>query len=118
MVSGPLVSLPATAHSVSDKPPGLGKTFGMNIRFLLPVSCICLASCSLVTVPVKTAGSIVTTPVKTTGDIVTAPFDAVGRSRESSDSKPKADPKQEDNGRPAPLYEYLEETRTAEPAIR
>lgn len=44
-----------------------------------------MTGCSLVTVPVKTAGSIVTTTVKTTGDIVTAPFEAVGRSRVASE---------------------------------
>ncbi len=36
--------------------------------------CLAGSSCSLVTVPVKTAGAIVTTTVKTTGTIVTAPF--------------------------------------------
>ncbi len=33
-------------------------------------------SCSLVTVPVKTAGSIVNTTVKTSGKVVEAPFKA------------------------------------------
>ncbi|MHB1078601.1 MAG: hypothetical protein ACYC67_04310 [Prosthecobacter sp.] len=36
------------------------------------------SGCSLVTVPVKTAGSIVTTSVETTGKLVAAPFEAVG----------------------------------------
>ncbi len=34
------------------------------------------SGCSLVTVPVKTAGSIVTTTVKTGGSVVEAPFKA------------------------------------------
>lgn len=38
-----------------------------------------VSSCSLITVPVKTAGSIVNTTVSTTGRVVTAPFEAVGR---------------------------------------
>lgn len=33
-------------------------------------------SCSLVTVPIKTAGSIVNTTVKTSGKVVEAPFKA------------------------------------------
>ena len=33
-------------------------------------------SCSLITVPVKTAGSIVNTTVKTSGKVVEAPFKA------------------------------------------
>lgn len=47
---------------------------------ILPVFALCLmtSGCSLVTVPIKTAGSIVTTTVSTTGKVVTAPFDAVG----------------------------------------
>lgn len=49
--------------------------------------CLIISGCSLVTVPVKTAGSIVTTSVKTTGKVVTAPFDAVGRSREEKEIK-------------------------------
>ena len=47
--------------------------------------CLLASGCSLITVPVKTAGSIITTTVKTTGDIVTAPFDAVGRSKASDE---------------------------------
>ena len=43
--------------------------------------CLMTPGCSLVTVPVKTAGKIVTTTVSTTGKVVTAPFDAVGRKR-------------------------------------
>jgi hypothetical protein len=45
---------------------------------------ICFNSCSLVTVPVKTAGAIVETSIKTTGKIVTAPFDRGGSDEESS----------------------------------
>lgn len=47
---------------------------------------VCFNSCSLVTVPVKTAGAIVETSIKTTGNIVTAPFDG-GSSEESSKVK-------------------------------
>lgn len=45
------------------------------------VLCLMTPGCSLVTVPVKTAGKIVTTTVSTTGKVVTAPFDAVSRKR-------------------------------------
>lgn len=62
----------------------------MNLRIAQTLLCLVLPGCSLVTVPVKTAGSIVTTTVKTTGDIVTAPFDAVGRSREASEPEVKS----------------------------
>ncbi len=44
-------------------------------------------SCSLVTVPVKTAGKIVTTTVSTTGHVVAAPFDAVGGHKEKAEAK-------------------------------
>lgn len=47
----------------------------MKISLSLILLCAVSSSCSLVTVPVKTAGAIVTTTVKTTGTIVTAPFD-------------------------------------------
>ncbi|MBE2284978.1 MAG: hypothetical protein IAE77_16070 [Prosthecobacter sp.] len=86
----------------------------MNFRLILPAMCISMTGCSLVTVPVKTAGSIVTTTVKTTGDIVTAPFDAVGRGkgREEPPPPPPAPPQVEvrraeteyvDPQRPAPV---------------
>lgn len=42
-----------------------------------------VSSCSLITVPVKTAGSIVNTTVSTTGRVVTAPFEAAGRRNSS-----------------------------------
>jgi hypothetical protein len=85
---------------------------------LLPVVCV-FAGCSLVTVPVKTAGGIVTTTVKTTGDIVTAPFDAVGRRPAVSEPRPvPADTRASDRtGSPARSY-YLEETRPAQPVTR
>ena len=51
------------------------------------VLCLVTSGCSLVTVPVKTAGSIVTTTVSTTGKVVAAPFNAVGRSRDSKKEK-------------------------------
>jgi hypothetical protein len=74
--------------------------------------CLTAAGCSLITVPVKTAGSIVTTTVKTTGDIVTAPFDAVGRSREASEADAK---KEEELQRPPASYL---DVRPAEPVQR
>lgn len=37
---------------------------------------LCSMSCSLVTVPVKTAGKIVDTTIRTTGQVVEAPFKA------------------------------------------
>jgi hypothetical protein len=40
---------------------------------LLPAVAL-LASCSLVTVPVKTVGSVANTTVRTTGKVLTAPF--------------------------------------------
>ncbi|MCB1212547.1 MAG: hypothetical protein KDK97_24695, partial [Verrucomicrobiales bacterium] len=73
--------------------------------------------CSLVTVPVKTAGGIVTTTVKTTGDIVTAPFDAVGRRQAAPEGRPAPQEADERVTRPAPGY-YLEETRPAQPVTR
>lgn len=45
---------------------------------LLYALCVMTPGCSLVTVPVKTAGKIVTTTVSTTGKVVAAPFEAVG----------------------------------------
>ena len=47
---------------------------------------LALTNCSLITVPIETAGSIVTTTVKTTGSVIEAPFR--GRSR---DRKPEED---------------------------
>lgn len=46
----------------------------MKFSFSLLLLSLFGTGCSLVTVPVKTAGAIVTTTVKTTGAIVTAPF--------------------------------------------
>ena len=44
-------------------------------HFLLPAATmLCSVGCSLVTVPVKTAGKIVDTTIRTTGQIVEAPF--------------------------------------------
>lgn len=48
------------------------------------------SGCSLVTVPVKTAGGIVTTTVSTTGKVVTAPFNAMGRNRDSKKDEKQA----------------------------
>ncbi len=48
------------------------------------------SGCSLVTVPVKTAGGIVTTTVSTTGKVVAAPFNAIGRSKDSKKKEKEA----------------------------
>lgn len=63
-------------------------------RHLVLALLLCLATtgCSLVTVPVKTAGSIVTTTVKTTGEVITAPFGAMGRDRSGDDEKEETGP--------------------------
>lgn len=77
-----------------------------------------IAGCSLVTVPVKTAGSIVTTTVKTTGDIVTAPFDAVAARRTSPEDE-SADKRKKNQGEESSEpTRFLEETRAAQPVER
>ena len=49
-------------------------------HLLLPAATmLCAMGCSLVTVPVKTAGKIVDTTVRTTGQVVEAPFKAASR---------------------------------------
>jgi hypothetical protein len=45
------------------------------------------ASCSLVTVPVKTVGKVAETTVKTTGGVVEAPFKAVGGGYKKDDHR-------------------------------
>jgi hypothetical protein len=46
-------------------------------HLLLPAATmLCAMGCSLVTVPVKTAGKIVDTTVRTSGEVVEAPFKA------------------------------------------
>jgi hypothetical protein len=52
-------------------------------------SVLLLAQCSLVTVPIETAGSIVTTTVKTTGKVLTAPFGG----KEEKDGKTQSETK-------------------------
>ena len=66
--------------------------------------CLGAPGCSLITVPVKTAGSIVTTTVKTTGDIVTAPFDAMAGRR----AAPEPETTKQEQVR-KPQNSYLEE---------
>lgn len=66
----------------------------LAVCLLFSVAIFGLSGCSLVTVPVKAAGSIVTTTVGTTGDIVTAPFDAVsGRERRRDKEKKEKEAK-------------------------
>lgn len=70
----------------------------------VPLSCLLVlsvSSCSLVTVPVETAGGIVKTSVKTVGGVAEAPFKAVGGRRKSE---------------PAPKPAPAESTHDAEPA--
>ncbi|GEM_PF-1651074 len=76
-----------------------------------------IASCSLVTVPVKAVSAIVTTTVKTTGDVVTAPFDAVGRSRSSAEPDESSKPRTNEEIRRAPSS-YLEDSASGEQARR
>jgi hypothetical protein len=45
------------------------------------------ASCSLVTVPVKTVGKVAETTVKTTGGVVEAPFKAAGGGYKKDDQR-------------------------------
>ncbi len=56
---------------------------------LLTSSLLLLTQCSLITVPVKTAGSVVETTVKTAGSVVEAPFKAVGGRHEKRESEAK-----------------------------
>lgn len=46
---------------------------------------LALTNCSLITVPIETAGSIVTTTVKTTGSVIEAPFRGRSRDRKPDD---------------------------------
>jgi hypothetical protein len=50
----------------------------MKAFVLALASSLVFSSCSLVTVPVKTAGSVANTTVKTTGKVLTAPFKGRG----------------------------------------
>ena len=59
----------------------------MKTSILVTYVLYLMTSCSLVTVPVKTAGSIVTTTVSTTGKVVTAPFNAIGRNKDSKEEE-------------------------------
>lgn len=88
----------------------------MKTCLVLLVSCLA-CGCSLVTVPVKTAGSIVTTTVETTGKVITAPFEAVGRSKAASENDDKP-AKQKPEDVPPAQNRYFEETRPALPAER
>jgi hypothetical protein len=95
-------------------PPNAATSNGMKPCAALAILCLTSAGCSLITVPVKTAGSIVTTTVKTTGDIVTAPFDAMAGRRASSEDEPEDKKKKNrEEERPEPTY-YPEELRPAQ----
>lgn len=84
---------------------------------LLPLAAFLFCGCSLITVPVKTAGSIVTTTVETTGKVITAPFEAVGRRNASSEDDDKPASKYHENV-PSAQRRYFEETRPARPVDR
>ena len=49
---------------------------------------VCAMGCSLVTVPVKTAGKIVDTTIRTTGQVVEAPFKAAGGGYPEAEAAP------------------------------
>ena len=69
-------------------------------HFLLPAATmLCAMGCSLVTVPVKTAGKIVDTTIRTTGQVVEAPFKAAsGGYREAGAAPaPQAPPSTKDD---------------------
>ena len=57
---------------------GLCHTETMKAFVFALVASLIFSSCSLVTVPVKTAGSVANTTVKTTGKVLTAPFKGRG----------------------------------------
>ena len=60
---------------------------------LLPASALlCGAGCSLVTVPVKTAGQVVDTTVRTTGKVVEAPFKAASGGYRETAAAPAPQP--------------------------
>jgi hypothetical protein len=62
----------------------------MKLRFALLVPVLAsLPACSLVTVPVKTAGGIVNTTVRTSGRVVEAPFKAASGGYRDEDSRKK-----------------------------
>ena len=50
----------------------------MKTTTLAIASLFVFSGCSLVTVPVKTAGSVANTTVRTTGKVLTAPFKGRG----------------------------------------
>ena len=101
---------------LDDKSPNAATSSRMKPCAALAILCLTFAGCSLITVPVKTAGSIVTTTVKTTGDIVTAPFDAVAGRRASSEDEPEDKKKKNREEERAESTDYLEESRPAQPA--
>ena len=77
---------------MDDKVVLLG--FNAGVKPCILLSCVLFlaaSGCSLITVPIKTAGSIVTTTVSTTGKVVTAPFDAMGRSKAAKEDKETAE---------------------------
>lgn len=73
--------------------------------------CLIAFGCSLVTVPIKTAGSIVTTTVSTTGKVVTAPFNAIGRDKDSKEEEKE----KEKPGNVAPEQQELRAVGTTQP---
>ena len=89
--------MPAASFSIRHN--HLLISFITPLKFLSPsrlsaiFGIVFLSQCSLVTVPVETAGSIVTTTVKTTGKVLTAPFG--GKDEKEGKDKEKGDDKEE-----------------------
>ncbi|OYW31449.1 MAG: hypothetical protein B7Z47_01075 [Chthoniobacter sp. 12-60-6] len=75
--------------------------------------CLMTPGCSLVTVPVKTAGSIVTTTVSTTGKVVAAPFNAIGRNKDSKEEEEEKE--KEKPGNVTPEQQELRPAGTTQP---
>ena len=50
----------------------------MTMKLFSCLALVAMTSCSLVTVPVKTAGGVAKTTVKTVGKVAEAPFKAAG----------------------------------------
>lgn len=62
-------------------------------HFLLSTATMfCAMGCSLVTVPVKTAGKIVDTTIRTTGQVVEAPFKAASGGYRETGAAPAPQP--------------------------
>ena len=65
---------------------------------LFSISLVAVSGCSLITVPVKTAGSVVKTTVSTAGQVVQAPFKAAngGYRNDKTDRKEDSEDRSKD----------------------